>query len=104
MSAGLEWACRPSAPEPSPDDASDAERRAWRLAYRLAAAEPGVPVTVWKARGEWLVLKPGQPVPPRARSHGTLTGPFSEPVRYTILHPDGRVTQHQMPNNQERTT
>lgn len=75
---------------------SEAERKAWRAAYRMAEAEPGKPVSVWKSNGEWIVLKNGQEAPTRARLQGTITGPLNYTMRYSVHHPDGRVTFHEM--------
>lgn len=75
---------------------SEAEAKAWREAYRLAEAEPGKPISVWRARGEWIVLKNGDAAPARAICFGIVTGPLNYTTRYSIQHQDGRVTFHDM--------
>lgn len=76
---------------------SEAERKAWRDAYRAAESAPGMPVSVWKAKGEWIVLKKGEAAPARARLQGSVTGPLNYTTRYSVHHADGRTTFHELP-------
>ncbi len=88
------WTLTRSAP--AADDLSGAERAAWRKAYRLADAHPGEPITVWSLRGDWYVLRKAETPPPRAKPQGTLVGPLNYTTRYSVHHPNGRVTFHEM--------
>lgn len=70
-----------------------AELCAWRQAYRIAIEHERVPVTVWRSRGEYLVLRQGETPPARARSLGTILAPFQDPVRFRIYYADGRPSE-----------